>query len=260
MNQHLKDIVLKNGFFINKSTNTDRLKAFFKLIRPIKTKFELIRLGGESDGGYLIPDDLEGVKNCFSPGVSLESFFEDDLSNLDIKSYMADYSVERPEIENEKFDFIKKYIGFDHNENFITLENWIKAKENLDKEMLLQMDIEGGEYDVIFDTSHEILSKFRIIVIEFHEFHRILNPYSFPFIESCFNKLLKNFHIVHIHPNNNGEVIRSNQFEIPTLMEFTFLRKDRVSSFSYETTFPNKLDKKNVQHKDEIILPAYFYK
>jgi hypothetical protein len=260
MKQQLTDLLIKKGFFINKSTNAQTLVNFFKLIRPKKTNFELIRFGGESDGGYLIPDDLEGVKNCFSPGVSLESFFEDELSKLGIKSYMADYSVERPEIENDRFDFIKKYIGFDHNENFITLENWIESKENFDNEMLLQMDIEGAEYDVIFDTSNEILAKFRIIVIEFHDFHRILNPYAFPFIESCFIKLLKNFHIVHIHPNNNGEIIRSNEFEIPSLMEFTFLRKDRVSSFSYETNFPNKLDKKNVLHKVEMKLPTCFYK
>ena len=173
---------------------------------------------------------------------------------------MADYSVEKPEIDNEKFDFIKKFIGFELNENFITLEKWIESKNIIDNEMLLQMDIEGGEYDVICDTSNETFAKFRIIVIEFHDFHRLFNPYSFPFIESCFNKLLTNHHIVHIHPNNNGKLVRSGQYEIPSLMEFTFLRKNRVNNFTYETIFPNKLDKKNVQHKDDMILPNCFYK
>lgn len=256
----LKKLVWRNGIFINNQTNNKKLEFFFKQIRPIKTNFDLIRLGGESDGGYLIPNDLAGIQNCFSPGVSIESYFEDDLSKLGIKSYMADFSVERPEIQNEKFDFIKKYIGFENADNFITLENWIKSKEILDNDMLLQMDIEGWEYDVITDTSNECFSKFRIIVIEFHDFQRLLNPYAFPFIEACFYKLLKNFYIVHIHPNNNGELVRGKNIEIPTLLEFTFLRKDRVVDFSYKNTFPDTLDKKNVQNKDDIILPSIFYK
>ena len=33
-------------------------------------KFNLLRIGGDSDGGYLLPDDLENISSCFSPGVS----------------------------------------------------------------------------------------------------------------------------------------------------------------------------------------------
>lgn len=260
MFQLFKNFILQNGYFINKSTSDVKLKSFFDLIRPIKTDIELIRLGGELDGGYLIPDDLIGINNCFSPGVSIESFFEDELSRYGIKSFMADYSVDRPEIQNDKFDFIKKYIGFEQNENYITLENWIKSKKVEDDNMLLQMDIEGGEYDVISETSSETFAKFRIIVIEFHDFQRILNPYSFPFIESLFSKLLKYFHVVHIHPNNNGKLFKCNTFEIPSLLEFTFLRKDRVKTFSYSTKFPHILDKRNVFNKPDILLPSCFYK
>ena len=259
LKEKLKALAIKNGFFISKTTENKKLADFLRLIRPIKTDIDLIKIGGQSDGGYLIPNDLNGIKNCFSPGVSCESFFENDLAKLGIKSYMADYSVNHPAISNKSFDFIKKYIGFENDDNFISLENWIDEKEKFDNNMLLQMDIEGGEYNVIIDSSRNTLARFRIILIEFHEFDNLFNPKSFDLIAACFHKLLNDFYIVHIHPNNCSKTIKFDQYEIPPVLEFTFLRKDRVSSVSYETHFPHILDSKNNQNKDEIILHSCFY-
>lgn len=255
-----KKFLYCNGYLFNEIISDEKIESFLLMIRPLRSNFELVRLGGDKDGGYLLPNDFYGIKNCFSPGVSIVSGFEDDLAKMNIKSYMADYSVNRPIIENEKFDFIKKYIGFEINEHFISLENWIKEKENSDSEMILQMDIEGGEYDVLINTPTEILLKFRIIIIEFHDFHSLLDSYTFSFFQSCFLKLLKDFYVVHIHPNNNGELYRYKHFEIPSLLEFTLIRKDRVTSFDFETNFPNQLDKRNVLYKPEMILPNCFYK
>ena len=54
----------------------NELKELIKALRPVKTKFDLIRIGGANDGGYLIPDDLEGIAACFSPGVADTASFE----------------------------------------------------------------------------------------------------------------------------------------------------------------------------------------
>jgi hypothetical protein len=40
------------------------------------TDVPLIRLGADGDGGYLVPDDLEDVAACFSPGVDDRASFE----------------------------------------------------------------------------------------------------------------------------------------------------------------------------------------
>ena len=48
----------------------NELKELIKALRPVQTKIRLIRVGGANDGGYLIPDDLEGIAACFSPGVA----------------------------------------------------------------------------------------------------------------------------------------------------------------------------------------------
>ena len=121
------------------------------------------------------------------------------------------------------------------------------------------MDIEGSEYGVLFDTSNDTLSKFRIIVIEFHRLDGLLDKFGFELIKLTFQKLLKGFEIVHIHPNNISEPIRYGVFEIPPEMEFTFLRKDRVTSKSPAMEFPHKLDRQNAASNPDFPLPSCWY-
>ena len=49
-----------SGFFLAIMTAPERLRDLILKLRPITTKYELIRIGSENDGGYLLPDDLEG--------------------------------------------------------------------------------------------------------------------------------------------------------------------------------------------------------
>jgi hypothetical protein len=49
-------------------------------MRPVSTKYDLIRLGSPHDGGYLVPDCLVGIQACFSLGVSKVANFELDLT------------------------------------------------------------------------------------------------------------------------------------------------------------------------------------
>lgn len=40
------------------------------VMRPKPSPVPLVRIGGDWDGAYLVPDDLAGVAACFSPGVN----------------------------------------------------------------------------------------------------------------------------------------------------------------------------------------------
>lgn len=241
---------------ISQTVNESLLMEFFQQIRPINSGYELIRLGGESDGGYLVPDDLEGIGACFSPGVSDVANFEIALASRGIKSYLADYSVESAPVQNDLIDFEKKYLGADENDIFMTLDSWIKRKEPQKSDFILQMDIEGAEYDVIYDLSAESLKKFRILVIEFHRLDSIYDRTGFKLINLTFKKLLKDFEIVHIHPNNCRAPVANKNFEVPPLMEFTFLRKDRVASSNKSAlNFPHPLDKPCVTSMLDYALP-----
>ena len=67
--------VNKTNYRLTRVVDVDVLKQFFDVIKPIQTNHNLIRVGGKGDGGYLIPDDLENIKVCFSPGVDVTANF-----------------------------------------------------------------------------------------------------------------------------------------------------------------------------------------
>jgi len=82
------------GFAINKNVKVDKIIEFIKSIKPFDTGIELIRVGPNYDGGYLIPNDLENIEALFSPGVGDVFEFEKELQAKGIKVFMADSSVE----------------------------------------------------------------------------------------------------------------------------------------------------------------------
>lgn len=99
---------------------------------PVDAGIPLIRLGPDKDGGYLVPNDLAGVGHCFSPGVGNKLGFELDCTQLGMKVFLADASVEKPVFNKleEQFDFIKKFIGKKEDENTITLAKWVRTIRN----------------------------------------------------------------------------------------------------------------------------------
>jgi len=257
--KYFKSLLLNQNKLICKTTDVALVRDFISLLKPITTNHNLVRIGDEGDGGYLVPEDLNNINCCFSPGVCEVANFELEFANRGIKCFLADYSVEAPPIQNKLFDFEKKYLGQVEDSIHITLENWVNRKSPNQSDFILQMDIEGAEYEVIFDASSETLRKFRILVIEFHRLEAIIVKSGFDLINLTFRKLLKDFEIVHIHPNNAAKKIVYKMFEIPQTMEFTFLRKDRISSRQPTLTFPHKLDRPNDPNKRDYPLPKCWY-
>jgi len=255
----IKNLLYKQKIRVGKPVEKQPLLDFLRSIRPITTQFKLIRIGGTSDGGYLVPDDLDQIETCFSPGVSNVAEFERDLTERGITCYLADYSVDGPPLKHPMIDFEKKYIGNKNTDIYMTLDHWMTLKTSDPNDYILQMDIEGSEYEVIHDVSLDTLKKFRILLIEFHGLDYLVDEKGFELIRLTFEKLLKAFEIVHIHPNNCCEPAYYEEVEIPVVMEFTLLRKDRIKSRTATRSFPHPLDQKNVASKQDVRLPKLWY-
>ena len=257
----IRNLLLRRGLFVSKLTDDDQVKALVAKLKPHETDKQLIRVGGEKDGGYLVPDDLQGVEYCFSPGVAKTVAFEMDLAARGIRSFLADYSVDGPPVNSQMFHFEKRFLGAVDNDMVMTLETWIKKSiPNCAQDLILQMDIEGSEYDVILSTPDSVWRRFRIVVIEFHSLHSAFNSFGLRLIDHCFNRLLKIFDVVHIHPNNILPPLKRNSVEIPGVMEMTFLRKDRVKWRKPSANFPHPLDHPNIADKPNVVLPASWYR
>jgi hypothetical protein len=216
----IRTIFSLTGLNVEKSTDKDSIVTLIGKLHPFLTDKELIRVGTNGDGGYLIPDDLEGISACFSPGVGSKSSFEEECLKYGMQVFMADNSVDSPAVKNDQLHFIKKNIGMISNDDFITMDDWVKSSlENRNSELLLQMDIESYEYPSIISMSNALLSRFRIIVIEFHKLHKLWNKEFYSLASAVFQKLLQTHTCVHIHPNNYGGIEKLSGIEIPRLAE-----------------------------------------
>ncbi|HXY09602.1 MAG TPA: FkbM family methyltransferase [Terriglobales bacterium] len=258
--------LIKDAAFAAGVTLTGQIESasVFDLIVKLKPQdcgTELIRVGGDRDGGYLVPADLEGIKYCFSAGIGNSADFEDHLARLNIKSFLADFSVNRPPIERPEFVFDKKYLGANDKGIFFSIKAWTeKYLEDFKGDLLLKLDIEGSEYEALIATPVDVLSRFRIVVIEFHYLHKMFDSLIHRIYEACFERMLTNFHVAHIHPNNCCGSVKKGELEVPRVMEFTFYNKNRVARTMDKQEFPHPLDRDNVATKKPLCLPRCWYR
>jgi len=240
-------------------TDIDQIKRLIQSLSPINAGYELIRLGPLGDGGYLVPKDLDGIEALFSPGVCQVSDFERDCAFLGMQVFMADKSVDGPAVQHDFFHFIKKYVGAIKNQDFITVDDWVSAAiPNSSSDLLLQMDIEGYEYEVFLALSDALMSRFRIIVVEFHDLDQLWGRPFFGLASRAFEKILQTHSCVHIHPNNACMPLKKSGLIIPPTMEFTFIRNDRILNPSLALAFPHPLDVDNANNP-HFPLPGCWY-
>jgi hypothetical protein len=239
----------------------ENVKMLINKLQPFQTNFPLRRLGLDRDGGYLVPDDLEGISACFSAGVGNTYHFEKACFDLGMEIFMVDKSAKRPEKIPADYHFLSKFIGPFDDADFITLDSWVNEYlSDKQSDLLLQMDIESAEYISLLSLSDALLQQFRVIVIEFHSLQKLWEFEFFQMAKAVFEKLLLHHTCVHIHPNNYALPYELKGVAIPPVLEFTFLRNDRITQKSPATDFPHPLDFKNVKRLEDYALPEVWFK
>tara|TARA_S200000501_G_scaffold372669_1_gene418228 strand:+ start:399 stop:1145 length:747 start_codon:yes stop_codon:yes gene_type:complete len=226
-----------------------------------------IRLGKVNDGGYVIAKNLK-YDLFLSAGIEDDISFEIDFLKLnpELKCFAYDKqsSIDQSPLKN--LEIIKKNIS--PNKSADT-EN-LKDVSEKHKDIFLKMDIEGHEFEWI--NSFNLFKNIKQMVIEFH---RIIEP---PRLRNEYHnskwgrnsaekerwkaleKINKTHYLIHLHPNNNCSEA-NGYYEVPDLLELTFLRK---TEFNYLpeldlSPIPSPLDIKNVKDKPEFNLSGYPY-
>lgn len=261
MNRIVGRLVRGSTLQLSQLVAHETILEFLSRLFPIDSGHPLMRVGPSGDGGYLIPDDLGGVTHCFSPGVAGISGFEEELARRGISCLLADYSVESPAVSAERIRFVKKFVGAYTDGCHISLDEWMAMSlaHVPSEDLILQMDIEGAEYETLLAVSLESLQRFRILVVEFHFVTRWFeNPFFRLIVKRLFDKLLDHFDVVHMHPNNYGKTEQINGVPVPPLLEVTFLRKDRLKRKAYCSEFPHPSDANNV-NGPSVVLPKAWH-
>lgn len=256
--QRLREVLLARTMWSERAQPDAPIRALIERLRPESSNTPLIRMGGAHDGGYLVPDDLDGIAACISPGVSDECSFDTDAAARGMDVYMADASVTGPPTDNPRFHFSKLFFDTFNSATTVTLDDYCRDLAP-GSDLLLEMDIEGAEYRVLQSTSDLLMARFRIMVIEFHSLTSLFTPFGFEQISSVFDKILRTHAIVHIHPNNAAPAFTKGDIGIPPYLEFTFHRRDRAHFVSRPAAFPHPLDVANDARVADVVLPTIWH-
>jgi hypothetical protein len=246
--------------FPQQISSIQEVHKFLAKLAPLDCKIPLVRVGPDADGGYLLPVDLDGLKAVFSPGVGSESGFELYFGNRDIDVFILDASVDMPAVASARFHFTKKFLGTIADKQTETLDGWVSVNTLAQSDLLLQMDIEGSEWEVLLATPLSTIAKFRIITIEFHNLHHIWSKPFLSMAKAVATKLLTNHVPVHLHINNCCGALHFNGVDIPRCVEMTFLARDRVPDLKMikRAELPHVLDRDCVSENKPVAIPPYW--
>ena len=127
-------------------------------------------------------------------------------------------------------------------------------------DLLLQIDIEGSGARTSLNLSDGLLRRladYRRAVSSFLD--RSVNRPYFSLVSRAFEKILHTRLRSHIHPNNCIRPVVRDGLTIPPVMEFTFLRNDRLQREDYASRFPHAADFDNTAGPS-LPLPACWYR
>jgi hypothetical protein len=209
--------------------------------------FPKIRLGKEFDGGYILADIPNISYSILLAGGILDdiSFEENFVDKYNLKCMAYDGTISELPTPHKRIEFVKKNIGSTNSDTITNLHDII----NLNTNIFVKMDIEGGEIPWIKSLNDEQMNKFEQIVMEFHE------PFSNAEVD-VFDKLNKSHVLIHFHGNNCCGVRFHNGVIIPNVFECTYLHKKYFQSLPElnRDVIPGILDMKNVKSHEEIYI------
>lgn len=251
MIQDVRQGLARLGIAASKSSDPREVFGTFQKLRPRVTEHPLVRIGCSTDGGYLVPDDLLEISGVFSPGVAETAEFEMHFASEGTPCYLIDGSIAQPPVFHENIHFEPLWLSsrsvIGHS---ISLSDWLGLHAAEGADFLLQMDIEGAEYECLLSADASTLKSFRIIVLELHDFQSITNRMGSRLINLLLERLLETHHLVHTHVNNTTKPFWFAGLALPDTLELTLIRKDRVSHLGDYAVVPNRLDSPNTSNKD----------
>ena len=235
--------------FLSKKQNKFDITSLFRPMDVLGKK--KIRIGRDSDGGYILLNDLKDIKIAYSFGISREISFDKDLADKNIDVFMYDHTINKLPFEHPKFHW--KKIGLSsqnlHIMNMKSLNDLLLENGHLNQHnMILKIDIESNEWNIFQELSINILKQFKYIVGEFHFKNKKKKRYL-----NILKKIEITHQIIHLHCNNcAGSILDYYGYNICSLLEISFVQKEGNKFDKFNSTFPiNGIDYKNCKKKQD---------
>lgn len=235
-------------------------KELFEKLSPVTTEIELVRLGGDLDGSYIVPlIDLE-YDGVISPGVGQTFDFEKAIAGKNCRVALIDGTVDEPQNLPSGFVFLQKMLGPSTNQerNQISIKEVTNQYFPTSQSLVLQMDIEGGEYEVLNSINEDDLIPFATILVEFHHLHKLNESLAWNSeIKRAIQIFERDFVLIHTHPNNAGGFFLWKFRKLPRVVETTWVRKSLAGEVLGRAKLPHPLDRRNDTLMEDLAFPAF---
>lgn len=215
-----------------------------KIFTPFYCK-NLIRLGKENDGGYLVnADDVMTSDRLVSLGIKDDWSFDQDFADIndcDIQAYDGTVDEENRQLLSQFFTGHRRFV----HANVGRAAGQIPLERTLADRTFLKCDIEGDEYHML----DEIIAnspKFTGIVMEFHS---IQDPKNFNALTNFIAKIRQK--LVHVHVNNWFYYLHEGVC-IPDVIELTFTSSQDITWKL--VTMPHRLDQPNCPFREDFAI------
>lgn len=218
-----------------------------------------IRIGSNNDGGYVLLDyELESIDVIYSYGVGNNSEFEAMFcEKYNTIARLYDHTIESAPLNKDFLYFKKEGVGGEKTQDKNTIENHVNENGDNDKRLLLQMDVDGAEWDTLLQTPNSVLKLFDQVIIEVHglgtDASKALNGGEV-YLASLnkkirvLKKINEMFNLYHVHANTEGSLHYIGWHKIPDVLELTYVNKKIEKKPTYsKIIFPTKFDQPNVK-------------
>lgn len=250
-------------------------------LRPVSIKNKE-RMGNQQDGGYVIyKKTLASTDQLLTYGVGWDTSFEEHFKESTGKAvimfdptmygkyflsfrYLKELLIrfrlsqaftyllvvkkiwlQHRMFHKKELHFVNEGLSAIKREKYDTLESHMERFGLKNKQLLLKIDIEGGEY-AIFNNPDILkhISNVNQILVEWHDLKNRLWD-----IKQAVSLLSDEFEIVHIHGNNYGTTFKmynslldgTDNRLFPDVIETTFVRRtciDKEDFLELQTSFP----------------------
>jgi len=254
--EELKSALVSNSrslidFSKSPSTNQDlRIKEIASRVKPYQcSDSKEVRIGGPNDGGYVMQRfDAEVIQGALSIGVGPDVSWDQAVSSNGVIVHMFDPTVSKLPAKVSNGYFHKIGIGpkSSSDPNFVPLNELREiANFSSSQNLLLKIDVEGAEWTSLNHLPEGELERYAQIVIEMHDFSRIVDDEHFGNVIDVLTALNKTHIPVHLHANNYAPLINFGSYWFPEAIEVSYLRRGTQNNWEFKTSVNSEFDRPN---------------
>lgn len=209
-----------------RKVNSEQFERLISFLTPDQSKpIGLTRVGSVYDGGYVLCDTNSKYSALISFGVGDNIDFELEMSEVVDACDLYDHTVSHLPKSFQNGNFYKIGLANLDSNLFVSLETATSKYLN-SRNLLLKIDIEGGEWSSLENVKPSVLNHFEQIVIELHDLHQLHDPSKLNLYLRVLANLSANHVLVSTHANNWSPYCIIKGYPFPDTIEVTFVRLD----------------------------------